>query len=718
MIGSNKPIFTEDYIWASNPPGGNDVAEPDDNKKTQGFKYAEIPLHNMFNWYGNQTSTFCVHSNTFGIPEWDDQTTYTKGSLVLHLDTGGTNRVLWIAEDTNTGDDPNSGSGKWREFYNTLADFQDVDITSPQNDDVLQQIIYDDEDESVPFHRMWENRPGTGILYLKDMNDVIGSPIDGSILFYTETTNLDEVFTVINPNYLMNYLSLDDFYDVSVAGLSNKGDVLTWNGSSWEGHTDTGFVEWDDILYRVDYFNPVPTDVNTIGGFRARLEGDNDLFLLSSPAIVPKPITDLTATMNLADKVTISWTVPSSGEDHDYVNIYRDGEYIGRSADNVVTYYDDTTGDLNKVYQYNAKRVNSNGESLPSNDAFGARTDVLPAPQNLVASQNISSTLVMFTWDSMTGATGYNLYSSSDGTNYSYAAGGIHSPYYLNELPDTTKSYYITAINPDGLESAPSDVSVGKTAAQAGNKIFETNGTFTIPNGITKVLIQATGGGGSGAVAEADDWDSGGGYAAELINKTVDVTGEDIIQITVGDGGQPVNYTSLQDGGKGDDTILIFPTLETTMVATGGLGGVSKGKLYQGNGKGKLSPVTGLYYFDGLHSNQPNMISCYGGECSAFGNGGSRSGALPGPGAGGSAISKYQETYDNPAFCDGGNGIVVISWDDPVLVDQDEPDAEQSAIIGHSTDLNRSIALKTDLKIMFPNVDMKDFFEGYKVKGK
>ncbi len=53
MLDTSKPIFKPEFIWASNPPGSSDIQNPGDSKKSQGFRYGEIPIHSIFNWYGN-----------------------------------------------------------------------------------------------------------------------------------------------------------------------------------------------------------------------------------------------------------------------------------------------------------------------------------------------------------------------------------------------------------------------------------------------------------------------------------------------------------------------------------------------------------------------------------------------------------------------------------------------------------------------------------------
>ena len=136
-----------------------------------------------------------------------------------------------------------------------------------------------------------------------------------------------------------------------------------------------------------------------------------------------------------------------------------------------------------------------------------------------------------------------------------------------------------------------------------------------------------------------------------------------MFSITVGEGGKHSDYTVVGDGQDGQDTIVNITTEGISILAKGGRGGSNSSGTYQGNGNQKISDCYSRTYYDGIHSERPGQISCYGGQASNFGNGGSRSGQITGYGAGGSAISKHQQPYDRPSFCEGGNGLVIVRWD-------------------------------------------------------
>jgi hypothetical protein len=241
-------------------------------------------------------------------------------------------------------------------------------------------------------------------------------------------------------------------------------------------------------------------------------------------------------------------------------------------------------------------------------------------------------------------------------------AGGVISPYFLREEPNREYEYCVTAYNPAD-ESDFSNWNRGVTKARPGVRIFTNGGNFYVPLGITELTVCLQGGGGSGAIGESDGLHSGGGFAGQFIKQTIKVNEGDVIAVQVGQGGEHTDYTTPADGVPGTETKVILYTLEE-IVANGGRGGLHGSTSFAGVGRSLVSDCTGETYDDGLHSYRPDYVSCYGGQASQFGNGGSRSGTETGLGAGGSAISKHQEYYDNPAFNKGGGGVVMFAWFD------------------------------------------------------
>jgi hypothetical protein len=103
----------------------------------------------------------------------------------------------------------------------------------------------------------------------------------------------------------------------------------------------------------------------------------------------------------------------------------------------------------------------------------------------------------------------------------------------------------------------------------ASSQIFTSSGTWTRPSGITKVIVEVQGGGGSGNESDntAREYTPGGagGYAKKLI----DVSSISTATITVGSGGAGIN--NVVNGNAGGDSVWS----DGTNTVTGGGGGAS-----------------------------------------------------------------------------------------------------------------------------------------------
>lgn len=189
-----------------------------------------------------------------------------------------------------------------------------------------------------------------------------------------------------------------------------------------------------------------------------------------------------------------------------------------------------------------------------------------------------------------------------------------------------------------------------------GTQTFTSDGTFTVPDGVTKILVTAFGAGGGGN-------HSGGQGGARIIKKAYSVTPQTSIQITIGIGGTEGN-----DGGA---------TVIGNLVTLEG-GGSKKFKEHNGALGGRYGAKAGTYSENGQDSpesyggkggyNSPSTggdaYSGGGGGGAGFGRGGdggdgdysSESGKDGGIGAGGGGGGQRASSGS------GGNGIVIIEW--------------------------------------------------------
>ena len=199
-----------------------------------------------------------------------------------------------------------------------------------------------------------------------------------------------------------------------------------------------------------------------------------------------------------------------------------------------------------------------------------------------------------------------------------------------------------------------------------GTQTFTSNGTFTVPAGVTKILVTAFGGGGGG------DRDGGQG-GSWILRKAFSVVPGTTIPITIGAGGTGAENrgtsTAGTDGGAtviGNLITLAGGVLggRTIPVGHNGAPGGASGGASGSDGKDSPMSYGGVLGFpDG---------SCIGGGGGGAGyerggNGGNGrastygytgdGGGIGAGGGGGGASNRYRGSGGN-----GGNGIAIIEW--------------------------------------------------------
>ena len=191
-----------------------------------------------------------------------------------------------------------------------------------------------------------------------------------------------------------------------------------------------------------------------------------------------------------------------------------------------------------------------------------------------------------------------------------------------------------------------------------GTQTFTSDGTFTVPDGVTTLLVTAFGAGGSG-------YNYDGGQGGDfVIRKAFMVTPNDSLSITVGkgnlnnDGGATVigNLITLAGGGKGGKkrnhkgalggtTVnRVEVAAQNTVFAHGGLRGTDNTSSSGGSGGSGGGAGYGRGG-DGANGNTEYYVG-FNGENGGIGAGG---------GGGG-----YGSRIGTPGI--GGNGIVIIEW--------------------------------------------------------
>ena len=210
-------------------------------------------------------------------------------------------------------------------------------------------------------------------------------------------------------------------------------------------------------------------------------------------------------------------------------------------------------------------------------------------------------------------------------------------------------------------------LSLDKMIQAHGTQTFTSNGTFTVPAGVTKIWVTACGGGQAGSSGDYSRSSSGKGGAGGdcIFKKAFSVTPGQEISIIVGKGGTT-------SGTIGNATVIgSLVTLaggnnnreNTNGGGLGGMGGYSKSpNIYAESGK------PGLIGLGGVPGYRSDAQYAGGGGGGSLGDGG-RSGSIidnrgqsgkPGQlGGGGGGGTSFNNSPDGG---NGGDGIVIIEW--------------------------------------------------------
>jgi fibronectin type 3 domain-containing protein len=151
-------------------------------------------------------------------------------------------------------------------------------------------------------------------------------------------------------------------------------------------------------------------------------------------------------------QVNLSWAASTDTNTIGY-NLYRNGTKINTSV-LTGTSYNDTGLTNGTTYSYTLTGVNGNGgESAQSSSVTATpKAVVTAAPTGLTATPGDKQ--VNLAWDSVTGATGYNLYRGGVKLNSTPMTG---TSYLDNAVTNgTAYSYTVSSVNSDGVESAQS----------------------------------------------------------------------------------------------------------------------------------------------------------------------------------------------------------------------------------------------------------------------
>ena len=212
-------------------------------------------------------------------------------------------------------------------------------------------------------------------------------------------------------------------------------------------------------------------------------------------------------------------------------------------------------------------------------------------------------------------------------------------------------------------------------SSSGGVQTFTEDGTFTVPVGVTKILVTAAAGGQAGELPSAssrNNWAGKGGAGGDcVLRRPFNVASGKSITITVGKGGTTNNAVG---GATVVGSLLTLAGGDNTRKSTngGGFGGIGgydthtsgSTPIYAQKGSSGLLGLGGEICM----SSYENLSMCGGGGGGSLGDGGvgaglngnysmpGNDGTLGGGGGGGSLINGGGNGGK------GGDGIVIIEW--------------------------------------------------------
>ena len=115
----------------------------------------------------------------------------------------------------------------------------------------------------------------------------------------------------------------------------------------------------------------------------------------------------------------------------------------------------------------------------------------------------------------------------------------------------------------------------------AQSQTFTTNGTFTVPAGVTSITVECWGGGGAGGRATENgnnDASGGGGAGGAYARKTLNVDANEVYTINVAASKISSTSSDLASNNNGNSSSVLLGTIEMAKAVGGAGGGGSSDK--------------------------------------------------------------------------------------------------------------------------------------------
>jgi len=222
-----------------------------------------------------------------------------------------------------------------------------------------------------------------------------------------------------------------------------------------------------------------------------------------------------------------------------------------------------------------------------------------------------------------------------NGTSDPSGGDGVDGDFYINTStnmifgPKSGGSWPagVSLVGPTGATgptgpTGPAGADGADGAGSNGIELFTSSTTFTVPAGITKIIVEAWGGGGSGGAGNFGSVYGAGGMGGGYGKGLYTVTPGDLITITIGAGGADVSVSCGLGNDGGTTTVVNSSTGSTLITSTGGQGGNGCGTNYSKSGGTSTGGVISMEGFRGHDSADVRSYGGAAGDGSSFGAGG------------------------------------------------------------------------------------------------
>jgi len=238
---------------------------------------------------------------------------------------------------------------------------------------------------------------------------------------------------------------------------------------------------------------------------------------------------------------------------------------------------------------------------------------------------------------------------ASTQTAYAVLAGGTTATGAYQSIASVGTTGQVLTSN--GAGALPTFQAAAGGGGLLGYSVFTSNGTFTVPTGVTKLLVTCVGGGGGGGGSQSDDcgWAGGAGGGGGVGIKFITTTPSTAFTVTVGGGGTAGAAGTQSGSGAGGTS-----SFGTSVSATGGGGGFNSSRSQQNPTRGVGTSGDLNIYGSSAgfnYGNQSGMAYApsvgINNSIAGLAYGGGASGANDGPATAGGV---------------GGSGVVIVQY--------------------------------------------------------